>query len=1264
MSKTGRNDPCPCGSGKKFKKCCNDISEVIPLPQPFTSGTGSGYAKLTSKYDTIALLKILAVMQLQPENHGKNVRMEELVLSAINTFNTGNGPIDVDTLRRDLDVYCGRTPLEDPPEDFFTENIIFFNGNNTVYPGTFVEGKEIVQMQLDTIHSMGELPTKALHEISLGLLFLLHIHHRIAIALGHTHRMEAIEYGDELFLPNEELLIKELQLIEFSSEEMQDICKGIAVPPDVVEQFVFALPKREIKLNNLEESPMFCKPFVFLEGKYILVMPTGQLSCINDFILSKLREYNVFDMFRKHHANMVIDRVNTRFRSMSWKMLEYQFPAKTESRVFVYREALYQIDSDKISYVMMMVPSATMGAGAERAPKDIQRIAEQRIKSVVTHLRLAIPDFQVFFVLVTAKFDIFQSCSYDRSAFDVADRNLGLSFKELNVLRTTWELDRLSLWKYAGHLAQTRNDIFFMPLNTHLSVFKWYKDQHDWFYHSDKHTSNVMFFEFDIEGAVNRSAKIKEDALGIAYPISEHLMYIPCHKSEPHLPVYLDDNFVHGHYRNCLLRYSCPIWVQSNNQRDFTAVVYMNAVLYWLNFCFPWLENWIGRFGEKPIVVTLLMDDSIYSPENWDLRVQNKQFIFNRRILPELRMVELGIQADLITHLISSGNAGEKFLISELLDLLGELLQQLGLGSKLEAANLQEILNEAMLRGNQKMILITDASPNPKLADIDVDAPRFIQDSAISYIMHHQVSWLGYSKPVLKKLASTKDKIKLLNDLVKVHFNKIIEMIRRFPTQNLLVHLMERHESVIQAREKGKMAYPTLEACYGSYYDVFKEFSERESAMVTTSLALRSLIEFVVCENSRGTQVPNDDDTDLMLALISELINYGSMSDMIHYEIFDPDIGLLPSGRIGIEQTFSDMTLSAFRREIHLEEVDEYRSSFDRYFIQKNKEEKAKPGDNPYYDKVDDVFMEEWGITIWDLQGAIKFLCLEMFHRLGRSVAIIREVDLLKIFQGNVQDDGVQARSILNLLTFRTRDGVLNINPKELHEAFPWRYNRRESYMLRPLIRMEVGEDITYIVSARHVLMATENMLARFMDGTLKVGKDQFKLINLLAERNHLKGKSFRDGVAKWLSDYTTLQVFDFEVKIKPHGFFTAPDDKGDVDILCVDHIGKKIIAIECKNTSQAKIAYDIHTEISSYIGVNGKPGMIQKHVQRDLWLKENLEQVLEKLALHSSYLIESIVLTKHVLPTKFIKDTEIPVYSYSELKRGEVFTLKTSNTI
>lgn len=26
--KVGRNDPCPCGSGKKYKKCCFDVEKA------------------------------------------------------------------------------------------------------------------------------------------------------------------------------------------------------------------------------------------------------------------------------------------------------------------------------------------------------------------------------------------------------------------------------------------------------------------------------------------------------------------------------------------------------------------------------------------------------------------------------------------------------------------------------------------------------------------------------------------------------------------------------------------------------------------------------------------------------------------------------------------------------------------------------------------------------------------------------------------------------------------------------------------------------------------------------------------------------------------------------------------------------------------------------------------------------------------------------------------------------------------------------------
>lgn len=29
MSKVGRNDPCPYGSGKKYKKCCQSIENTV-----------------------------------------------------------------------------------------------------------------------------------------------------------------------------------------------------------------------------------------------------------------------------------------------------------------------------------------------------------------------------------------------------------------------------------------------------------------------------------------------------------------------------------------------------------------------------------------------------------------------------------------------------------------------------------------------------------------------------------------------------------------------------------------------------------------------------------------------------------------------------------------------------------------------------------------------------------------------------------------------------------------------------------------------------------------------------------------------------------------------------------------------------------------------------------------------------------------------------------------------------------------------------------
>jgi hypothetical protein len=55
MTKAGRNDPCPCGSGKKFKRCCEAGSatkkiEAKVLSASSGSPTTEGASKISRSF--------------------------------------------------------------------------------------------------------------------------------------------------------------------------------------------------------------------------------------------------------------------------------------------------------------------------------------------------------------------------------------------------------------------------------------------------------------------------------------------------------------------------------------------------------------------------------------------------------------------------------------------------------------------------------------------------------------------------------------------------------------------------------------------------------------------------------------------------------------------------------------------------------------------------------------------------------------------------------------------------------------------------------------------------------------------------------------------------------------------------------------------------------------------------------------------------------------------------------------------------------------
>ncbi len=54
MAKTGRNEPCPCGSGKMYKKCCRDADAARAASAAAQKKRGQQYAFATDDFDEIS----------------------------------------------------------------------------------------------------------------------------------------------------------------------------------------------------------------------------------------------------------------------------------------------------------------------------------------------------------------------------------------------------------------------------------------------------------------------------------------------------------------------------------------------------------------------------------------------------------------------------------------------------------------------------------------------------------------------------------------------------------------------------------------------------------------------------------------------------------------------------------------------------------------------------------------------------------------------------------------------------------------------------------------------------------------------------------------------------------------------------------------------------------------------------------------------------------------------------------------------------------
>ncbi len=1259
MTSVSRNSLCPCGSGLKYKKCClgksvlatHSVVEALEDYKRNQEVIMKASFDILKKYNYSDVFKVLSYLSVQPGNHGKNIRLENLVTELLREIKRNDSPTDFSKLLRDIKQVCTKHWAEDPPEEFFTENIIFDNDNHIVFPGISAGATEIVQGLIYAIQFRNELPEAFKRTVNEGLRLVFYLHDTIARNMGLTHRMFEEQLVPELQIPDEPMILEGMALFCWTNEAIAKISEELKIPCDTIDQFIFHNSTTALNFSDPNQNPLLQYPFIRLGNEVILLMPTAELTCVNDFIIRQARSFNCLEVLLKEYENHCKVELLSYIKLMDWRFEEFSFNTDGMSSAFLLDQSLWRIDTNKLVYLTMITENPDYTIDAKNR-ESISLVYYQKVESETASVKNLFPEHQILMVCIINKSRSLGVLGLSFKFFRNSDYQLFFGIQELEVLMRVWEFDRLTLWKYAKDLDIAEKKIRFAPLQTHYSKFKWYKRNEESFYDPDEEPFSSAVFGFEIESEVRRKGIVKMDKIGIIMPGVKEDFMVPCYRKDEYYPAYISQAVHYGYFHSCLLKYSCPIWFIPAGPNDIGAEIYINGFMYWLNEMYDTAKDFINQLGQRPVLFSVSMDEKFHTINNMfepQEAETNMKYLINKGA----RTIDIKIPIGIIQFLSRPDNEGEQELMAFILDMLGLLIEATGSGIKLGGYERDRLIQSTVPLGIKKMMILATGDRDLCIAKVDVQKPRIIPKSDVSNILQNQVKWLGYKCPVPEKISDDKGKIKLFNDLAYLHYEKLRRLIQHYDGLPLLLFLMRRHEPLLQERSFRKVNYPAREACFGKYYNVYDEFSETERHLTLSSLAMRVLIEFVACKLPTGKKQANDDDIDYMLATTSEIIQYGSLSDEIKYKIRQMDVGLLPSGRIGVNLKEGNAEFQEFTEKLYGEEYDSYTKDFKNAFYRNTEADNQKVKPDEYFEYTNTVFRQVWGIGLYDIPVVSHWIAHYLFEK-NKSVETFIEGDFVNLLRSEGGFSETEISSYINQLSFLERQDIL-LPPLgyKKEDTYPWRYNRPISYLSKPVIRLKIENDYMIIISVRHLWGATENLVSGFGMATLKVDKNQKELQQLLARQNAIKGKEYRNEVFNWLrSNCPFLRVMDYEVKISPRGFFKAAEDKGDIDILAIDDTEKVIYSIECKNTHQSKVAYDFRREIDNYLGNDKSPGMINKHVKRDIWLRENIKYVTGKLKVGSDYSIVSLVVTRHILPAVSTQVREMPVVSFYELTK------------
>lgn len=1227
--------------------------EAIDESGRLEAGVLAALVEKLTPFDPVDVLAAIGGLQLLPENADHAVRLEAFAHAAASLGDeAGQHLMSRNRLRQLANMEPlggeGIAQQEDPCDNALTEAFTYHGGTYIVFPGPVDEATfQLRHLVAAVFAKPGAYPTEDFAtQADRLLLAVLALSTEIArrADLGRGVLPTFLGRETDVVAPESQRFAQLKQAVSFRQDELDQLLAERHLSLSDLHQLIRPIGSVSIANYQLDQGDLQACPIIQAGQQYIVALPGMLLAAARHALIRLAIECGVQDGLAQQYHAAVWRSVVRSLRYLGNPLLghlELETPT-----IRSWQHAFFHLDSDKILCALLITDTLN-GYPSDRVFGRWQ--LEQGKGDTATHIRLieehlsklVFPPREVFFLVLVQPAGRTLFWNHQGLGAQASSLRLILTAGDLETLAFLESDEPLVLWKYAYHSWHIRQHAHIWA-SGELNEFYLYRKYGYSYYVSDQERPDIIHILPGGAGELRQEVIRQYDQHATRSYEPEYVTDVVTVYGTSEIPLYVPLR-LHDQRPACLLeRLPLSIWVvgPSTEEGDpqeahHLAATLVPAIAYWLWQCAPALREPLQLLSDHTLPLRIVL--------SWrGQREEADTFIDSIKADAANHVLLLSLMPSVSTLFDSVDNNGERTLMQTILEGLGMLLppSQQGMWTSETVAR---IVDRYIPLGLKKMILYNQVNTSPDLDPRGLPPYRKVQEADRNDLLDDLGDYLGAVEHLGPGPISDDQRTNVLGKAVEFYGQALVQLVAELSPDGLLEFLIAQQEATVHESSQRELAIPTQLACFSSVPKMVIQLSNEQPELAEAAVAGRFLIEYVTACPPNGTRPISLSVYDRLLALASHMTHFGFASDMIHFQIADIALEMLPSGRLSVNQEQYHKAMAVYLPAMLTNTIEYATEAFARRWGKEASVETA-PGDMGIPPRVDEAARDEFGCSLSDLQ---RFLAgafivsedLNLGHAsLGYDEFLSQQADYLRWPEKQV------ARVLKTLTLSKRQDFLAPPRPYRPADTYPWRYGRRLSYIRRPFLLRQQGETTEVLWGNRHLYRAAISLVRLCNSGLFQAESAAMK--QAMGTMAHQAGEAFNDAVADTIMGNPALLV---KRRVKDIG-----DLPGDIDVLVADPQRRRLGILECKDFAMARTPREIVHELEKlFEGKHGEKNMTEKRAD---WARAHVGDLLTYLGLDATqakrWRVEPLIVVSEELISPYLRTSTIPVISLQKLIR------------